>query len=182
MPIFYYIVSEIIYLGEQKRKVSKFKSWKIYTHQNMVYAAGFDKNEFAIFKYDETQEHQINPNSSKHISGISVDFWSNFCVMQEFIVRIREDQPQLYFFSLEGEFIKTETMTFLKDKMLIYSYNENSMIVRDCDQNELWVVNLNGEATKINIDAEDPRFACVVEESLFVYCDKKKAIIKYYSK
>ena len=92
---------------------------------------------------------------------------------------IRRGQPQLYVFSLEGDFVKTETMPILKGKEILECYNEDSMLVQDSEKKELWVVKLNGEATKINIDVEDPWWACVAGKSLFVFCGEKKAIIKY---
>ena len=70
-------------------------------------------------------------------------------------------------------------MPMLKDKELCGSYNENSILVRDEKTKDFWVVKLNGEATKINIDAEYPTNVCVDGKNLFVFCEQKKAVIKY---
>ena len=173
-----------IILGDEKRKFSDLKFSWTKTHQNVLYAQKaflYQRTEFAIYKYDKNQEYKTTSDSSQHITRIDVKFEENFCIIQDFIVMIRMDKPQLYFFTLEGDFHKTETLPILKDKEIFHSYNEGSMIVRDYEIKELWVVKLNGEATKINIDAQKPWRPCVSGKNLFVYCWEKKAIIKYIS-
>ena len=152
---------------------------KICTHRNVVHAQICVKNTLSIFKYDETREFETKSDAPQDITQSEVRFQSGFCVIQDFIVTIRRDQPQLYLFSLEGDFVKTETMPLLQDKDILDSYNEDSIVVLDYKKKELWVVKVNDEATKINIDAEDPWRACVAGKNLFVFCWEKKAIIKY---
>ena len=149
------------------------------THRSVLYAQRFGGNIFSVFNYDETREYETKSDAPQHITQNKVDFNGGFCVIPDFIVTIRYDQPQLYFFSLKGDFVKSETMPILQNKYILDSYNEDSMLVRDYKKKELWVVKLNGEATKINIDSEDPVHPCVTGENLFVYCYKNKAIVKY---
>ena len=117
-------------------------------------------------------------DKGKHLSEIDKTYYS-FCVLKDFIVKHKNSKSGLYIFSLDGHLIKTETMPHLRNKRICDSYNGDSIIVRDYEKKELWVVKLNGEATKINIDSEDPVHPCVTGENLFVYCYKNKAIVKY---
>ena len=165
--------------GKQVRHVSKvsFNPEKIETQQNILYAS--DGNKSAIYKYDENGEHEITSDHDQHMTRIQCAFYEYVCVIKDLIVRLCTEQSRLYFFSLEGNFVKTRTMPMLKDKELCGSYNENSILVRDEKTKDFWVVKLNGEATKINIDAEYPTNVCVDGKNLFVFCEQKKAVIKY---
>ena len=155
------------------------KFWKICTHRNVLYLQCFYLNTFTIFKYDDTQEFETTSNAPQHITQNEVNFKVGFCVIRDFIVTMQNGQPQLYLFSLEGDFVKSETMPILQEKNILNSYNEDSMLARDNVKKELWVVKVNGEATQISIDAQKPWRACVAGKTLFVYCYEKKAIIKY---
>ena len=147
-----------------------------------MYAEGYFRNDFAIFKYDKNEVHEITSDTEHHISRLNVEFERNFCILSDSILRIRHEYaPQLYFFTLEGDFVNRETSPVLKDKEILDFYNDNSMLVRDYETKELWVVKLNGEATKINIDAENPWYACVLLKNLFVYCFETKTAFKYVS-
>ena len=154
---------------------------KICTHRNFLYLQRFYEHTFTIFKYDETREYETKSDAPQHITQNEVNFQRGFCAIRDLIVTIHGDQPQLYFFSLEGDFVKSETMQMFKDKVILDSYNEDSMLARDNVKKELWVVKVNGEATQINIDAQEPWRACVAGKNLFVYCWEKKAIMKYIS-
>ena len=136
-------------------------------------------NKSSIYKYDKTGEHEITSDDDQHMTRIQCEFNECFCVIQDLIVRLCTEQSRLYFFSLEGDFVKAQTMPILKDKVIRDSYNDNSILFYDYERYELWVVKLNGEATKINIDAEDPWYACVAGKNLFVYCYERKTISKY---
>ena len=153
----------------------------ICSHRNVLCAQSFTENTCSIFKYDEAGAHETKLDAPQHTctTVIDTEFKGGFCVIQDFIVMIRTDQPQLYFFSLEGDFVKTESMPILKDKYILKSYNQDSILVQDDKHKELWVVKLNGEATKIKIDLEDPREACVSGKNLFLYCGKTQCVIKY---
>ena len=160
--------------------MSDIEFWEICTHRNVLYAQRY-ADQTSLFKYDESREYETKSDSHQHITRINVKFQAGFCVIRDLIVTIRSDQAQLYLFSLEGDVVKSETMPIFQDKYIINSYNEDCMLVWDKENNELWVVQLNGKATKINIDAVDPWWACFAGKNLFVYCCKTKGIIKYVS-
>ena len=65
------------------------------------------------------------------------------------------------------------------NKKICDVYNDDSMLVYDNKDQELCILTLKGEVTKINIDAEQPEFACFAGDCLFVYDRKTMAIIKY---
>ena len=161
--------------------MSEIRFWKICAHRNVLYAQHYFDKTLSLFNYNETREYETKSDAPQHIIRIDVNFKNGFCVIRDLIVMIRQDQPQLYFFSLEGDFVKSQTIPFLKDKEILDSYNDDSMLAWDSKKKKLWVVKQNGEATKINIDAQDPSHACVVGKNLFVHCYKKEAIIKYVS-